>query len=81
VISASACSHSEIPEHKENTINQNDDTNSIEEQNTGIVSEIYTGPVSIKLPDDWDYNETVLIDMEKLECFREKWNRAPYVDE
>lgn len=56
VISASACLNSE---NQENTTYQD----------KGIVSEIDVGAVSTIISEDWDYNETVIIDTEKLNAF------------
>ncbi|WMW24134.1 hypothetical protein RE474_08490 [Methanolobus sediminis] len=60
---------STLSEEQENITYQTSAVNPKIEQSTGIVSKVDVGAVSLKLPEDWDYNETVTIDTEKLNSF------------
>ncbi|SDF51129.1 hypothetical protein SAMN04488589_0743 [Methanolobus vulcani] len=60
---------STVSDGQKNITSQTSAVNTKIEQRTGIVSKVDVGSVSIKLPEDWDYNETVIIDTEKLNAF------------
>jgi hypothetical protein len=57
---------STVSYEQENITHQTNTVNTKIEQSTGIVSKVEVGAVSTKIPEDLDYNETVIIDTEKL---------------